>query len=107
MDEEDLDVRLSVLETKHGSMHESLGELKVSVKEVSDVVCDLRDRANKTNGMLPYIKESVDKFGNRLDSIEIAVNNNKSVAIKVKILWGILASIGVILLSALVKFLLD
>ena len=110
-EDKNIEIMLSVLETKHDTMGESLNELKISVKDVSGVVYDLRDRINRQNGVLPHLKESIDVMNQHFNRMEVAVNNSrdvaKSAAMRVKILWGISASIGIVLLGMLVKLLFE
>ena len=75
---DDLDVRLSVTETKVINIEDDLIEQKVVLKDISVKVDNVKERLDKFNGALPHIQETCNNIERHLESVTDANNKQEN-----------------------------
>ena len=102
---EEINTRLSVVEVELTNLKDVLKEFKQDAKKVTEIVFEVKTHIDKQNGILPSIKECIDRIESRLDRVETIDEKVASISVRVKILWGIIAAIGTALIASVIKIL--
>ena len=102
---EEINARLSVVEVELINLKDTLKEFKEDTKKVTEIVFEVKTHLDKQNGILPSIKQCIERVESRLDRVETIDEKVALVATKVKILWGVIAVIGAALVTSVVKIL--
>jgi len=104
---DDLDVRLSVTETKVTNIEEDLVEQKVVLRDISVKVDGLKERFDKMNGTLPHIQETCNSIERHLEGVTEANHSQETKIAKngvsIKVMWGILVPVVIGIAGALIK----
>jgi len=101
---EDLETRVSVLETESKHVKESLHELKETTEEIYDLVYAVKENQDKQNGALP-------KMCIKMEEMEEAqrkyIIKQEVTGAKVKIIWTIVGVVGTGLVGFVIYLLKD
>lgn len=104
---DDLDIRLSITETKVVSIEGDLVEHKVMLRDISTKVDGLKERFDKLNGALPHIQKTCGNIEKHLEAVTKANNSQENKITKnslyIKILWGIVIPVSLTIVGATVK----
>lgn len=110
VDINELDKRISVLETELENMEKSIMKIDVAVSENHEATMSIKERLDKWNGSIPHLVEDVKevkglqmKLLDKLNKNTIADKNREA---KIKIMWGVFAAVGGALLSFAIKTLI-
>ena len=102
-----LDVRLSVTETKVANIQGDLVDQKDVLKDIYDKVNGLKERFDKMNGALPHIQESCSNIEKHLEEVAKANNEQENKITKnslyIKLMWGLSTPIMLAIVGTLVK----
>ena len=104
---DNLDVRLSVTETKVDNIGCDLADQKAVFRDIAAKVDGLKERFDKMNGAIPHIQATCNNIERHLES-GIEINNTHEAKITknstyIKIMLGILAPVVVGIAGALIK----
>lgn len=104
---DDLDVRLSVTETKVTNIEEDLVEQKVVLKDIFVKVDGLKERFDKMNGTLPHIQKTCNNIEQHLEGVIEANHKQENKitknALSIKIVLGVLIPVSIGITGALIK----
>ena len=106
-DKDDLDVRLSVTETRVTNMQEDFSEHKTMLRDISLKVDGLKERFDKMNGALPHIQETCSNIESHLEAVTDSNNKQNNQITKnslyVKLLWALVVPIALTIVGATIK----
>lgn len=102
--------KIAVLEEKVENNQNQLDKIENFTKEMQTVIYQIKSRLDSWNGAIPHLAEDVKEILSQQKVIvasltEEKIKNAKS-EVKVKVMWGMIATLGGALASVLVKFVL-
>lgn len=104
---DDLDVRLSVAETKVAKIEEDMVEQKIVLRDIFVKVDGLKERFDKMNGTLPHIQETCNNIEKHLEGVVKSDHEQDTRITKnslyIKIIWAITVPTTVAIAGALIK----
>ena len=108
---DELDVRLSVTETKVDNIESDVSEQKVMLKDISMKVDGLKERFDKMNGALPHIQDSCTRIEGHMEGVT-AISNEQETKIEknsvhIKLMWALMLPVVIAITGALVKIFIN
>ena len=104
---DDLDVRLSVAETKVTNIEDEMSEQKIVLRDISVKVDGLKERFDKMNGTLPHIQEACNNIEKHMGGMVETIHKQDTRITKntlyMKIIWAITIPTTVAIVGALIK----
>ena len=104
---DDLDIRLSVTETKVTGIEGDLAEHKIMLKEISVKVDGLKERFDKMNGAIPHIEDACNRIEQHLELVAHTSNRQETKIAKntlyIKLLWGLVIPIILTVTGSFIK----
>jgi uncharacterized protein YoxC len=92
-----IETRVTVLESELVHTKDDIKELKAYSNEIFDIVSGTKEKLDKQNGAIPHLVEQVTKlidkhenFNNKFNDFVIKSEGN---SVKTKILWGIFITV--------------
>lgn len=105
----DLDKRISILETEFENMDNTITKMEVTVNENFESTLAIKERLDKWNGSIPHLVEDVKVANGKMDKVLEALNANTLAdaknSAKIKILWAVLAAAASSMLTLAIKLL--
>lgn len=102
---EDFSVRLAVLEEKQENLHSDISELKELAKDTANVVNELKIKIVQQNGAIPHMAESIKEIFDHQEKMmdQLKQGNSSETDVKVKLLWGLVTTLGAALLYSVLR----
>ena len=104
---DDLDIRLSVTETKVVNIESDMTEQKEMLKEISVKVDGLKERFDKMNGAIPHIEDACSRIEQHLELVVHVSNTQETKIAKnslyMKLLWGLVVPIVLAATGSMIK----
>jgi uncharacterized coiled-coil protein SlyX len=111
MPTEDLETRISVLETEHDYAQKTLDKLEEKMDINNETIMSIKERMDKQNGIIPRMAAQqdtlIEKFDGHLTKFNDHVLSEASVGLKIKIMWGIIATLSSGFVVAVIKIFLQ
>lgn len=108
-DVNDLDKRISILETEFENMDNTITKMETTVSENYESTLAIKERLDKWNGSIPHLVEDVKVANGKMDKVLEALSANTVAdaknSVKIKVMWAILAAAASSLLTLAIKLL--
>lgn len=105
-----METRVAVLEEKIENQQNQLDKIEDSTKETHVTIYQIKSRLDSWNGTIPHLAEDVKEILTQQKVIVESITEEKIKSakneVKIKIMWGIIATLGTALGSVLVKFII-
>lgn len=110
----DLDKRISIIEAEFENMEKAVAKIDENLQENYKLTLQIKERLDKWNGSIPRMSEDIKSIQQTQDDISKSLTKNElsnakkhaAHETKMKVVWGIVSTIGVALAGYLIKVLL-
>jgi chromosome segregation ATPase len=107
VDINELDKRITVLESEFENMEKSIMKIDVAVSENKEATMAIKERLDKWNGSIPHLVEDVQEVkGLQIQLLDKISKNNvadEKREVKMKIVWAAFAALAGAILSYTIK----
>ena len=108
-DDNDLFSKVLVLEVRTENIEKTLEKLDINLSENYRATLQIKERLDKQNGAIPHLVEDVKELQKTQNILSDAFHKNvvsdTEQKTKLKILWGILATLGTAAMGMAIKLL--
>jgi chromosome segregation ATPase len=106
----ELDKRVTILEVELKNMSTSLNKLDKIIEENTEITFQIKEKLDKQNGAIPHLSEMIKQIATRQEQIADKLNTSIVGTLmyktKTKVMWGMLAVIGISLTGIVLKSIL-